>query len=242
VSQTKDRLQIIELNKKIKSKQVEIDSLTYLTKDLQNYSNSYIDSNIIKQQTLYFLVNKNEGLGLKDLAALLISVLALLLSFIVLNKQNWNKNLDFISEIDKQFITDPTLWAIYDLEASNYPLSKSSLTEETDAERKGKLRAFCYYKLNNFESVFLSTYKWSKTRKAWEAYMVHLIVESSLFKDVIEEASDNYIYNINYRKRLIKFIELAESLKKSYDTYKAAPNITAKKNYHNAAKKILKIK
>lgn len=229
----KDSIEIVETSKKIKLAEYEIDSLNCLKAELQKRANKYSDLVVPKE---------NKGLESKDLAALLISLLALMISYFVLRKENWNKNLDFISEIDKQFISDPTLWAVYDLEKDKYPLVKQISKQESEEERTGKLKAFCYYKLNNFDSVFLSTNRWSNNRKAWEAYMVHLIVESSLFKEIVTDASENYIYNIDYRKKLKKFLLLAATLEPTYNDYKTNQTSEKKAIYYATAKKILQVK
>ena len=170
----------------------------------------------------------------------MISVLAVSLSLLVVIKEKWNKNLDFISEIDKQFIANPTLWSVYDSESENYPVPKQHPGVETAEERAGKLKALCYYKLNNFESVLLSTFPWSNTRKAWEAYMVHLIIESGLFKEIATEVSENYIYNVRYRKKIKKFLARAATIEPW--NKKFLRNEITKEDKLNAAQQNLTIK
>ncbi len=240
IYRAKDSLQIEELKREIEQNDVEADSLKYTIKYLQARYKNGSDSMLSNQERLYFLKNKSGGFSLKDLSALVIAVIAVSLSLLVIIKEKWNKNLDFISEIDKQFISNPVLWSIYDIERNKYPLSRKKRSTESPEERAGKLKAFCYYKLNNFESVLLSTFPWSNTRKTWEAYIVHLIVECSLFNEISIEVSENYIYNIKYRKKIKKFLALAKTIEPYYKKF--VRNEITREAYFGVAKKNLRIK
>ena len=70
--------------------------------------------------------------------------------------------------------------------------------------------------------------------------MVHLIIESGLFKEITTEISENYIYNVRYRKKIKKFLARAATIEPWYQKF--LRNEITKEDYFNAAKQHLKIK
>ena len=76
LTQTTDSLQIEALKRKIRQHEIEADSLKYIIKSLHSPYKNPADSNAGRQETLYFLTTKNNVFSIKDLLAIMISVLA----------------------------------------------------------------------------------------------------------------------------------------------------------------------
>jgi hypothetical protein len=94
------------------------------------------------------------------------------------------------------------------------------LQDKTDKELDDKLEAFCYYKINNFESVFAEGKKKGKVYETWRYYMVHTIMRSGIFKKTVGEAINGKLYEPGYTKLLREFVTMAEKLKPYYDSFK----------------------
>jgi len=172
----------------------------------------------------------------KYLLTFLISAFALILSYRTLQKERSNRHLDFLSEVDKLLIANPCLWAIYDKEKDNYPATKCSPTNENELE--GKLNAFCYFHLNNFELVFLYPPSRRKAKKTWEDYMIHLIVSSTKFRDILTKESSGYVYNEEYQERMVKLLTVANNILPYFEEYKS--DKIERSQYYSKPKEILK--
>ncbi len=138
-------VQIDSLRKMIREGNIEVDSLAQIL-TLLNGDKRQPDSIERRQTGIYILNDREHGLGLKDMFAILLSFFALLISYLVMRNTRWNKNLDFISEIDKQFISDPGLWAVYDVEKDNYPINRVAESETPNKRTLGLNRGVNAYK------------------------------------------------------------------------------------------------
>jgi hypothetical protein len=172
-------------------------------------------------------------IGLLGLATAIGSIIFTYRSF---QKEKSNRQIEFLSEIDKMLIDNPYLWTLYDTRKAQFTLSNNA--KITQQELDGQLDAFCYYHLNNFELVFLYPSANKETRKTWKDYMVHLIVSSTEFRQILTKESDGYIYNEPYRKQMKDFLALAKKIIPFYTQYVA--NSISQADYYKAAREILK--
>jgi hypothetical protein len=90
----------------------------------------------------------------------------------------WNQYMNALFDLDRQLITRPELWAIFD----NHELATK---RAEDAESRGRREAFIYYHLNLFETVFNNYNNMlSRTRideqywQSWDAWIRYFLVES----------------------------------------------------------------
>ncbi|MGZ5255182.1 MAG: hypothetical protein ACXWCT_12295 [Flavitalea sp.] len=65
-----------------------------------------------------------------------------------------------------------------------------------------KIRAYCYYILNNFETV-LNDWSW-RFKKGWINYFKSLYLKSSDFKTIVDDAIDNESVRIQFTSSFIK--------------------------------------
>jgi hypothetical protein len=138
--------------------------------------------------------------------------------FYTLRKERNNKQLEFLAELDKMIMNDPVLWAIYDKHIATFiKAENSAITPEL---LDGKLKAFCYFHLNNFELVFLYPPLWFNSLRTWEDYLVHFIVSSTLFRLIVDKQCEGYVYNPRFIKWLKKVRALSEIVQPAFDTYK----------------------
>lgn len=80
-----------------------------------------------------------------------------------------------------------------------------------DLKFQGQLKAFCYYKLNNFE-LALKKLHWFQNKDSWEKYLKDVITKSSKFKNIANDAKNNEIFNKAFRDKLT---EICNSLSSS---------------------------
>lgn len=168
-------------------------------------------------------------------AGTVIGGFGIALTFHSVKKERSNRQIDFLSEVDKLLMQDPYLWAIYDIHQEKFKISVSS--QMTQDELDGKLDAFCYFHLNNFELVFLYPSQVKASRKTWTDFMVHLMVSSTKFKEIATKESTGYIYNEDYQKIIIKLLRVADQIIPSYLQYRT--DESKRQEYHTAAKRIL---
>lgn len=152
---------------------------------------------------------KDEKNPLEWLAPLIVSLFALWLSIKAFGRDKSYQNAAFLSEIDKLLIEHPYLRGIYTNQYHNYSPGTGMLEKVTQAEYDGKLYAYCYYLINNFEVVFKYSRKGSSNRTSWENYMIHLLRESVLFKEKVKDAITNPIFDTSYQKELKRLLCLA---------------------------------
>ena len=137
-----------------------------------------------------------------SLFAMGISILSLVLSYKSLNRDLSYKHVSFLSEVDKLLVEHPYLRGIYDSQLPLFKAGSGMLTNCTQHEYNTKLYAYCYYLINNFETVFKHSEKGSTNRISWEKYMQHLIKNSTLFKSKVEDATTNPIFDTTYQEEL----------------------------------------
>ncbi len=147
------------------------------------------------------------------------------------HKEKANKHFEFLSDIDKLLIDNPSLWEIYDKDIGFY--NTLGANPQKQGWLDGQLDAFCYLHLNNFEFVFLYPPSKDSLKKTWRDYMIHLIVSSTRFREILIKESVGYIYDIHYRKNMIKYLNLANSILPYYNEY-LANTITVEKYYEKA--------
>lgn len=139
---------------------------------------------------------------------LIVSLFALWFSIKAFGRDKSYQNVGFLSEVDKLLIEHPYLRGIYDNQLANFPPGTGMLQHVTQAEYDGKLYAYCYYLINNFEVIFKYSKKGSSNRRSWENYMVHLMRESTLFKTKVKNASVDNIFDVTYQDELKKLLAL----------------------------------
>lgn len=88
--------------------------------------------------------------------------------------------------------------------------SKISFESKESLDYEGKIRAFAYYKLNNFELALPSAAEYNEERTAsWESYIQEVIIKSEVFRGIVLEAIASKIYNQSFREKLIVMIKKA---------------------------------
>lgn len=102
-------------------------------------------------------------------------------------------------------------------------LEEEALSADAELKRQDKLRAFCYFKLNNFEAAVARQYK-GDTKKTWTKYMVHTILNSPMFKNIVKKESIDIIYSEEFKKKLKEYLEIADIVKKELNKILANPN------------------
>lgn len=78
---------------------------------------------------------------------------------------------------------------------------------------QGKIRAYCYFKLNSFELVFNYNQLTGASNTVWEDYMINSMIDSSSFYDIAKKESVGYLYNKKYREKLKDLIAIADLCK-----------------------------
>ncbi len=135
------------------------------------------------------------------------------------------KDLGLICEIDKQLVSNPELWGLWDSNKTSLDyfytqqLSKDGLQQdEIDERRKreekkleDKLMAFAYFKLNISEAAMESNHK-SEMEITWEKYLVHTILHSSRFRKIIEKESRDIVYSESFKRQMCCFLSIVEDI------------------------------
>jgi hypothetical protein len=143
------------------------------------------------------------------LLPLVISSIALWFSIKAFGRDRSYQNAAFLSEVDKLLIEHPYLRGIYNSHYPKFTPGTGMLEKVTQEEYDGKLYAYCYYLINNFEVIFKYSKKGSSNRVSWENYLIHLMKESDRFKEKVKDASTNSIFDITYQEELKKLIAVA---------------------------------
>jgi hypothetical protein len=139
---------------------------------------------------------KREGLGLA-IASTTVSIIALGLSFLYfwrnrkLSKEIADRTVTIeaqklLLEVNKQYVSDPRLFAIYD----GYPKRDELFKKEPDVLEK--VKALGYMKLNVFEVV----YSVLPEGGAWQAYFEDSLEKCSLLRQELTEQKKIYDNNL----------------------------------------------
>ncbi len=155
-----------------------------------------------------------------------ISLIALIISIIVAFRNWWyneisvrytarNHYMSVLFDIDKQLISNPSLWSIYD----NHSTGITKLTEATEV---GKRRAFIYFHINLFEIVFNDYNKvlhLNQTDRqfweSWKTYIKQFFTRSSEARQVFKESYTQGLYIQDYVSFINKIIEEQEKTTKT---------------------------
>jgi hypothetical protein len=231
------------VKKKSQMDEVTMSRLKLIQLKIDSSLTHKIDS--IHSLTSVFLLDKeNSDDNLFNVVTAVIALLSLLTSvggiiytYRSFQKEKSNKQIDFLSEIDKMLINNPYLWTLYDTRKSNFTITGCNNLEVGQQELDGQLEALCYFHLNNFELVFSYPSANMETRRTWSDYMVHLIVSSTRFREVMKKEADGYVYTAPYRRKMKELLGLAEKIMPFYEQYATDPN--SRQVYYDAAKKIL---
>lgn len=147
------------------------------------------------------------------LAAVCVSIIAARISFITAARaralgalqtymNNRSDSESLLIEIDKQLISEPRLWSLYD----GHPLASST---EMTPEMQARLQAFTYMMINMF---FLSldyyehhdpqTAAAANSRKAWESYLEEVMHGSSRFRAIAINKRTHLLYTTSFVRTL----------------------------------------
>lgn len=134
------------------------------------------------------IVNKSGWFtqNILGLASLLISSIALaqlIYARMAIHQDVKNRNLSYLSELDRMLIEDPKLWQFYDEDAKDVKPAKNG---DDPVICEGKLKAFIYYKLNHFEITLTEENMSPHTAEAWNSYMIYCLQSSSRFTKEVE--------------------------------------------------------
>ncbi|MFT3793090.1 hypothetical protein [Flavobacterium sp.] len=90
-----------------------------------------------------------------------------------------------------------------------------------DKEINDKVEAFCYYKLNNFESVFknFGYFKQGPVFESWERYLIETLITSKPFRKVVGKALKRDYLSEEFSNRLEKYQKISEALKESHRNF-----------------------
>lgn len=169
-----------------------------------------------------FLVDGNgkmveETTSWKDWVGIIISIITLIVSFTslvqvgltkaALHQNVKNRNLNYLSELDRFLIEKPILWQFYD---TYYHQAMSNGEEIVD---ENELRGFIYYKLNHFEITLLEKNMGDMTRMGWDNYMIYCMNHSSKFREEVESILLDKGYKGLFDHRFI--LKLAELYKEA---------------------------
>jgi hypothetical protein len=89
-------------------------------------------------------------------------------------------------EINKQFLSNPDLFAVYDDEFDKLPLAR-----QQDAKLRTSLRAVAYMKLNIFEIVF-AVHPTGVEESAWKSFFKDSLTKCTLVRKSLREHSELY--------------------------------------------------
>jgi hypothetical protein len=161
----------------------------------------------------------------KNDISLAISVFALGYAYYVYRKVRWT-NPDFLNGIEKLFVGQPYLKGIYDMHKDEYAKQPNGMAA---VELHQCLEAFCYYHLNNFETVYLCLNPLFKIkhgkkvdpRKTWQDNLIRLLLGSTLFREIVEKESVRNRYNFAFLVQIREMLKLAEELSPIYERYKS---------------------
>ncbi len=218
------------------------------------------------------------------------SIIAIVFTILGYKREGSYKHLTFLTDKNKMMVTEPKLWAIYDVHRNTYtsnltitgpctlningeeellflndgtismsPVSGllkfaegNAVTQisnpgdftvaknnkyklsgkatvqiptgvgieiksQLDKEMEGKIRAFCYYTLNSFELVFRYNRGRNSRTKAWENYIIDILVRSSMFREIVESEVKGKIFDEGYQEKLKGFLVISCIIKKLKD-------------------------
>ena len=166
-----------------------------------------VDS-VLQQMLFKKLTEQESPWKVEWILPLIVSLVALWFSIQAFGRDKSYQNVAFLSEVDKLLIEHPYLRGIYDDHLAKFPVGKGMLKDVSQEEYDGKLYAYCYYLINNFEVIFKYSKPGSSNRKSWENYMVHLMRKSTLFKTKVKNASVDNIFDVTYQDELKKLLAL----------------------------------
>jgi hypothetical protein len=170
--------------------------------------------------------------------ALSVAVYALFSSIYTVRVQQPKQ--DFLPAIYRMIIEKPYLSAIYDIDKDKFSNPPKGMTPE---EFKGSMMAFCYLYLRSFEMVFWDRVfkqtrgKRTEEKRIWENRVIHLMVSSTLFRQIKEKEMDGNRYNPWFRARMKIFLIIAEQLIPLFEKQKAG-GIT-QLEYYDVSKELL---
>lgn len=95
---------------------------------------------------------------------------------------------------------------------------------------EGKIRAYSYYQLNSFELVFNYNAIAGVSNTIWEDYMINSMIDSSFFYKIVDNESEGYLYNQEYRNKLKDFMLITRLCKNEERTTKEKQEIIASKD------------
>lgn len=168
-----------------------------------------LDSLLQKSLIKHLQEKESDWKFLEWLFPLAVSIIAMWFSIKAFSRDRSYQNTAFLSEVDKLLIEHPYLRGIYNIHYSDFKPGTGMLEKVTKVEYDGKLYAYCYYLINNFEVIFKYSKKGSSNRISWENYMIHLMKESDLFKDKVKDASINSIFDTTYQAELKRLLAVA---------------------------------
>lgn len=85
------------------------------------------------------------------------------------------------------------------------------LTKLEEVRRVDRLRAFCYFKLNNFEWAMERNHD-KQIQEAWDNYMIHTVIHSTLFKNILKKERDDIVYSIKFRTKIGQFLSISDKV------------------------------
>ena len=176
-----------------------------------------------------------------DVLNLVVASLALITSCVAIfythrqfERDSGIRSLEFVSEIDKMLMENPYLWQIYDENKERFPVNDPVQLLELE----GKIEAFCYYCINNFELVILRNKEDGLQLYAWKSYMIHTIVHSSIFKKLVNDSCTDFFYSTDYQKVLKELVDISKLVEIYFEKY--CKKEIDKYEYNELAKKTIK--
>ena len=149
-------------------------------------------------------------LGVKDYIGPIVSIVAAILSFVYfwrgfrLSKRMTDRSLNLeaqkmLLEINRQLISDPWLWSIYD----DHPVRSDSEFESKCGQSRlfqAKLQAFAYLCLNMFEVVLAEAPEPEQQghRNAsnhWVDFFRHAVSRSTVVREILEASEARQLYD-----------------------------------------------
>lgn len=141
-----------------------------------------------------------------------------------LNKENkiTEEKIKDVSDFDSSKIKSISGNAIIQIDKKETGHSTPSEKENTDQ----KIHGFIYYKLNNFE-IALERHHDLQSEEAWVKYMVHSMLLSTAFRNVVQKESEDIIYSKNFKKKLKDLLAIVSEIHQN----KLQPGHLSKEKY-----------
>lgn len=191
------------------------DGMRFNLDSLFNFPKEQINKNPIIQN-FPLVLEKDKGLDSSAWIAIISACIALFATYF--SMRSYSKSIrnaarvehnNFFQEIDKQLITDPLLWTVY-----NDPEILNGLVRPNTPLHFMKRKAFLYLHLNSYDSIFYFYHKIiikneidRSTYTSWNNYYRDLYRKSDEFRMIVNRAIELNYYQKGFIDHLKDYLK-----------------------------------